>query len=168
MGFEQMSITDYLFPTVSIDKPIRLIELFSGLGATAMALRNLGIPFEHYLTCEWEIHSIAAYHEIHMGDDKTDYSADMDDESLIKWLAEKGISVDGKKPLTERQIRSHADGERWRREIYNDIRATHNLVNISKTRGASVQKDSMILEVVDESHIAESEKRIWKEDQKSI
>ena len=30
------------------DKPIRLIELFAGIGSQAKALKNLEIPFEHY------------------------------------------------------------------------------------------------------------------------
>ena len=33
-----------------IAKPIRLIELFAGIGAQAKALETLGVPFEHYRT----------------------------------------------------------------------------------------------------------------------
>ncbi len=36
------------FPQVRIDKPIRLIEAFGGIGSQAMALRNIGADFEHY------------------------------------------------------------------------------------------------------------------------
>jgi DNA (cytosine-5)-methyltransferase 1 len=36
-----------LYPTFKIDKPIRLIELFAGVGSQAMALRNIGAEFEH-------------------------------------------------------------------------------------------------------------------------
>ena len=133
--FEQMNMWDLLLPTVKIDKPIRLIELFSGVGAQAMALRNLGANFEHYLTCEWDVNAMASYHQIHMCDDNTDYSAGMDDEEIIKYLADKGISADGKDPLTEEQIRRHSNGVAWRKKVYNDIKATHNLVNISQTKG---------------------------------
>lgn len=31
-----------------IKKPIRLIELFAGVGSQAMALRDIGANFEHY------------------------------------------------------------------------------------------------------------------------
>ena len=34
-----------------ITKPIRLIELFAGIGAQAKALENLGVDFEHYKIC---------------------------------------------------------------------------------------------------------------------
>ena len=132
---EQMHLFDFMLPMVSIEKPIRLIELFSGVGAQAMALRNLGVEFEHYLTCEWDINAIAMYHAIHMPDDDTDYSKDMTDEELITCLASKGISSDGKNPLTEEQIRRHPNGEVWRRKIYNDITATHDAVNVCSISG---------------------------------
>ena len=51
-----------------IDSPVRLIELFSGIGAQAKALSNLGIPFEHYRTCEWDIYAMVSYNAIHIGD----------------------------------------------------------------------------------------------------
>ena len=38
----QLSIFDLTLPTFKIDKPIRLIELFAGVGSQAMALRDLG------------------------------------------------------------------------------------------------------------------------------
>lgn len=145
MAFEQMNIFDFTRPMVSVTKPIRLIELFSGVGSQAMALRNLGVNFETYLTCEWEIHAVASYHEIHTPNDRTDYSKDLTDEELIRWLTDKGISVNGKVPLTEEQVRRHAGGENWRRKVYNDIKATNNLVNISQAKGVD-------LKIVDTEH----------------
>lgn len=44
---------DLMYPTFKTDNPVRLIELFAGVGSQAMALRNLGVPFEHYLMSEW-------------------------------------------------------------------------------------------------------------------
>lgn len=38
---------------LKIRGPIRLIELFAGIGSQAMALRNIGADFEKYLICEW-------------------------------------------------------------------------------------------------------------------
>lgn len=48
-----------------IDKPIRLIELFAGIGAQAKALENLGVPFEHYRICEYDKYAIKSYNAIH-------------------------------------------------------------------------------------------------------
>ena len=48
-----------------IDKPIRLIELFAGIGSQAKALENLGVPFEHYRICEFDKYAVASYNAIH-------------------------------------------------------------------------------------------------------
>lgn len=44
----QINIFDYLYPPFKIKTPIRLIELFAGVGSQAMALRDIGADFEHY------------------------------------------------------------------------------------------------------------------------
>lgn len=103
---DQISMFDLMYPTFKTDNPVRLIELFAGVGSQAMALRNLGVPFEHYLMSEWEMHATASYKAIHMADDDTDYSAEMSSEDVIQALTQLGISVDGKKPLTEEQMRN--------------------------------------------------------------
>lgn len=144
---DQISMFDLMYPTFKTDKTVRLIELFAGVGSQAMALRNLGIPFEHYLMSEWEMHATASYKAIHMADDDTDYSAGMSSEDVIQALTQLGISVDGKKPLTGEQIRSHSYSDAWRRECYNNIKATHNLVNICAMKGQDlniVEKEKYI------------------------
>ncbi len=47
-----------------VNKPIRLIELFAGIGSQAMALRDLGADFEHYRVVEFDKHAIASYNAI--------------------------------------------------------------------------------------------------------
>ena len=47
MSFEQLSFFDIDKTPLKITKPIRLIELFAGIGAQAKALENLGADFEH-------------------------------------------------------------------------------------------------------------------------
>ena len=36
----------------------QLIELFAGYGSQSLALKYLGVPFEHHKICEWAIPSI--------------------------------------------------------------------------------------------------------------
>lgn len=48
-----------------IDKPIRLIELFAGIGSQAKALTNLGVDFEHYRICEFDKHAVKSYNAVH-------------------------------------------------------------------------------------------------------
>ena len=62
---EQLSIFDLTMPYISVDKPIRLIELFSGVGSQAMALRDLGADFEHYRSVEFDEHAVRSYNAIH-------------------------------------------------------------------------------------------------------
>lgn len=63
--YEQLDIFDMTRPTFQIDKPIRLIELFAGVGSQAMALRDLGADFEHYRVVEFDRFAIASYNAIH-------------------------------------------------------------------------------------------------------
>lgn len=48
-----------------VDKPIRLIELFGGIGSQAMALRDIGADFEHYRLVEFDKYACASYNAIH-------------------------------------------------------------------------------------------------------
>ena len=61
----QLSIFDLTLPEFKIDKPIRLIELFAGVGSQAMALRDLGADFKHYRVVEFDKYAIASYNAIH-------------------------------------------------------------------------------------------------------
>lgn len=122
---------------LTIEKPIRLIELFAGIGSQAMALRNIGANFEKYLICEWWVQAFASYKAIHFADDQTDYSEEKTKEELISILHELGISNDGKEPMKLEQIRKKP--EKWLRETYNNIRATKNIVNIVAAAGSDLK-----------------------------
>lgn len=50
---------------LKITKPLRLIELFAGIGAQAKALENLGVHFEHYRICEFDKYAVASYNAVH-------------------------------------------------------------------------------------------------------
>lgn len=61
----QMSIFDLIKQPYKIKKPVRLIELFAGVGSQAMALRDIGADFEHYKVVEFDKYAIASYNAIH-------------------------------------------------------------------------------------------------------
>ncbi len=48
-----------------IKKPIRLIELFGGIGSQAKALENLQANFTHYRLCEFDKFAIQSYNAVH-------------------------------------------------------------------------------------------------------
>ena len=99
----QTTIFDMLYSKKTITKPIRLIELFSGYGSQALALKYLGVPFEHWKTCEWAIKSIQAYKDIHCDDVET-YSDFMSKEALVDTLFNLGISQNYNEPMKKEQI----------------------------------------------------------------
>lgn len=48
-----------------INKPIRLIELFAGIGSQAKALKNIDANFEHFRICEFDKYAVLSYNAIH-------------------------------------------------------------------------------------------------------
>ena len=65
---QQTSIFDFINhapKTYKISKPIRLIELFAGIGSQAKALKNIGADFEHYKVVEFDKYAISSYNAIH-------------------------------------------------------------------------------------------------------
>lgn len=111
---------------------LRLIELFSGIGAQAKALKNLNIPFEHWRTCEWEINAMKSYKAIH-SIYNVDYSEKYSKEELIEILCNANISNNGKEPMQHSTIKHK--NEKWLREVYNAIVCTNNMTDITKVHG---------------------------------
>ncbi|HOT32708.1 MAG TPA: DNA (cytosine-5-)-methyltransferase, partial [Petrotogaceae bacterium] len=64
---------------IRIDKKIRLIELFAGIGSQAKALKNIGADFEHYRICEFDKYAVTSYNAIHGTDFKV--------SDITKWHA---------------------------------------------------------------------------------
>lgn len=138
----QTTIFDVLYPKYKITKTIRLIELFAGYGSQALALKYLGVKFEHWKICEWAVKSIQAYKDIHFTDDTRNYSEVASKEEIQEMLFKWGISSNYNEPMTREQINRLS--EEQLRTIFNNISATNNLVNIQDVKGddlAIVNKD---------------------------
>lgn len=137
-----VNVLQAIFKSVLIDnpvldnKPIRLIEFFAGYGSQALSLKYLNMPFESWKICEWAFKSIDAYKHIHHFDDHTDYSNFLSKEDLVSWLYERGISSNWNEPMKLEQISRKKESEL--REIYNNIKATHNLVNIQQVHSSDL------------------------------
>lgn len=74
---------------------------------------------------------------MHFKDDTTNYSKDFTKEELIEFLTNKGISQNYNEPMSREQIKRL--GEDKLRIIYNNIQATHNLVNIQQVKGGDLE-----------------------------
>ena len=68
---KQIELHEIIYPTYKITKPIRLIELFGGIGSQAKALTNLKANFEHYKLIEFDRYAIKSYNSIHNTNFKT-------------------------------------------------------------------------------------------------
>ena len=133
----QTNIFEMLYDTYKITKPIRMIEFFAGYGSTKLAWNYLGIDVESYKICEWAIKSIQAYKDIHCPGDNTNYSKDLSTQEIKDYLFKKGISQNYNEPMEKSQIDRLSDTQV--RTIYNNIKATHNLVNIQQVKGSDLE-----------------------------
>ena len=129
-----MNLWEFIYPMKRITKPIRLIELFAGIGSQFKALKVLTQNVESYKICEWAYNSYCSYNAIHIKDYK-DYSNGLTKEQLIKKV--KGTSLNYNEPLTDKQLASKP--LEWLKNAYNNIVATHNLVNIMEIRGKDLE-----------------------------
>lgn len=128
------SIWEFLYEKKRITKPIRLIEFFAGIGAQYKALKRVFDNVESYKTCEWAYNSILSYNAIHV-QDHTDYSKGKTKEQMLERI--KGISTNYNEPLSDKQLAKKS--EEWVRTAYNNIIATHNLVNIMDVKGGDLE-----------------------------
>lgn len=134
---EELTIFDILYPTYKITKPIRLITLFSGYDSQALALKYLGVPFEHYKTCEWNIKSTQAIKDLHFENEDVSLNENRTKEEMVDFLYRKGISSNWNEPMTKEQISKLSEKEI--KTIIKNIAITHNLVNIQQVKGKDLE-----------------------------
>lgn len=137
-NYEEFTLFDMIMPRYQIDsnKKLRIITTFSGYDSQALALKYLGVKFEHYRTCEWAVKSIQALKDLHFSNDNTDYSKEYNLDYIYNYLYNKGISQNYNEPMKLEQIKRL--GEERARTIYNNIQATKNMVNIQQVKGGDL------------------------------
>lgn len=123
---EQLDLFGFAPSQYIIKKPIRLIELFAGIGAQSKALEVLKANFESYKIAEWSKESIKAYTYIHHYEEIKNCN-DKEINSL------SGISRNYSEPMTKEQINNLKDDEKIL--LTNCKKITHNLIDISKVKG---------------------------------
>ena len=80
----QLAIFDELYSTYKTTKPIRLIELFGGIGACSKALERLGIDYEIVDYVEIDKYAVKSFNAIH--------NTNFEPQDIITW--DKDIEVD--------------------------------------------------------------------------
>ena len=130
----QFNLFNFGKENYKITKPIRLVELFAGIGAQHKALKQLTDQVESWKMCEWAYNSYCSYNAIHIKD-FTDYSQNLSKEELIERV--RGTSTNYNEPLTDKQLKQKPI--EWLRNAYNNIKATHNLINIMEVHGKDLE-----------------------------
>jgi DNA (cytosine-5)-methyltransferase 1 len=133
---ESVNLFDGHIPYYKITKPVRLIELFAGIGSQHQALKNLGVKIDRSTIVEWQVNSIQAYNDIHIRK-YDDHTQGLTKEDLAKRLSEYGVSIDYNQPAKIETLMRK--GEEWLRNVYNNIINTNNKVNIMSVKGKDLQ-----------------------------
>jgi DNA (cytosine-5)-methyltransferase 1 len=130
---ESVNLFDGHIPYYKITKPVRLIELFAGIGSQHQALKNLGVKIDRSTIVEWQVNSIQAYNDIHIRK-YDDWTQGITKEELAYRLNQLGVSIDYNEPVKlESLMRKSED---WLRNVYNNIINTNNKVNIMSVKGS--------------------------------
>lgn len=115
------------------NKTYNIVELFSGIGSQAKALKNLGMNIKTVGTCEWDIHAFVAYDAIHNSVEVPEKINNMTKEELLGQLKDLSLSNNGKEPMQYKTLRTYSHDVLKR--IYAAIKKTNNFVDVSKLEG---------------------------------
>lgn len=145
MRATQMGLFETTYEPYRISKPIRLIELFAGIGAQAKAFEWLKADFESHRVVEWSCKSVIGYNTIHVGDWE-DYSNGVSYDTLLKRVS--GVSMDYNQPMSEEQLKRK--GEKWLRGLYSSMRAIKDYYpDVSAVKGSDLgierERESVLL-----------------------
>lgn len=126
-----------------MQKKYNLIELFSGIGSQAKALKNLGIKLENTYTCEWDIHAFVAYDAIHHSSELPHEVMKMSKEEILFALQGLGLSNNGKEAMQFKTLRTYSTDSL--RRIYAAINRSNNFVDVSALTGDRIPADIDIM-----------------------
>jgi DNA (cytosine-5)-methyltransferase 1 len=118
---------------------LKMIETFSGIGAQAKALKNLGCDFEIIGTADWDITAMIAYDLIHHGKQDLSRYIDATREEMLDKLKDYTLSTDGKSAASW-DIITHLNIEVLRRTCAA-IDRTNNYVSVTDMHGAHLPAD---------------------------
>lgn len=120
-----------------------LVELFSGIGSQAKALKNIGCTINTLGTCEWDLHAFIAYDAIHSSTETPEDVAMMSKEDILKILSGYSLSNNGKEAMAFKTLKTYSVDVL--RRIYSAIVRNKNFVDISCLKGEIMPDDIDIL-----------------------
>ncbi len=120
-----------------------LVELFSGIGSQAKALKNIGCKVTTVGTCEWDLHAFIAYDAIHSSCDIPNEIAEMSKEDLLEILSKYTLSNSGKEKMEFKTLKTYS--ESVIRRIYAALVRNKNFVDVSSLNGKNMPPNIDIL-----------------------
>ena len=121
----------------------RIVELFSGIGSQAKALKNLGYQINTLGTCEWDLHAFIAYDAIHNSFEISEDIANMKKEDILNKLVEYTLSNSGKDKMDFNTLKTYSVDVL--RRVYEAIIRSNNFVDINSLTGEKMPADVDIL-----------------------
>lgn len=120
-----------------------LVELFSGIGSQAKALKNIGCTVNTLGTCEWDLHAFIAYDAIHSSPELPEDVKKMSKEELLALLSPYVLSNNGKEKMEYKVLKTSSVDVL--RRVYAAIRRNSNFVDVSSLHGKNMPDDIDIL-----------------------
>ena len=120
-----------------------VVELFSGIGSQARALKNLGQDVNVLGTCEWDVHAIIAYDLLNNPKEIPDSVETMSKKQLLEILKAYTFSNTGKEPLDYESLRTYS--EESLKRLYTAILRNNNFVDINMLSGFNMPDNIDIL-----------------------
>lgn len=122
---------------------LKVIETFSGIGAQAKALKNLGISHKIIGTADWDINAIIAYDLIHNGPQDLSSYMHLSRQEMIERLSPFTLSTDGKSAADAETIKRLSPDVL--RRVCAAIDRTNNYVSVTDMNGADLPADMDML-----------------------
>ena len=126
-----------------MNQTCNIVELFSGIGSQAKALKNLGYTINTLGTCEWDLHAFIAYDAIHNSAELPKDVAQMKKEDILKQLSVYTLSNNGKEKMEYKTLKTYS--EDTLRRVYAAIIRSNNFVDVSSLTGEKMPEGVDIL-----------------------
>ena len=120
-----------------------IVELFSGIGSQAKALKNLGMDIGQSYTCEWDIHAFIAYDAIHHSSVLPFDVLKMNKDELLEQLKDFNLSNNGKEKMQFKTLKTYSVDVL--RRIYAAIHRSNNYIDVSALTGDRIPENIDIL-----------------------
>lgn len=128
-------------------KTYNLVELFSGIGSQAKALKNLGAKLDFDVntigTCEWDIQALCAYDAIHKETTVSEKNSKLTKEEIYNELKDFTLSNDGKQPMDKKML--HTYSKEILARILTAKERCNNFIDVSSLTGDCIPNDIDIL-----------------------